>query len=217
MSMTPKQAQPNRPEPVLIGPTECDKNRVARMADLKSMEGVLSDILVKDTQIIFGDVYDLLREAMSCYQNGAFLATSIVCRSAVESALYVAVSRTLQIERVVSISSEAVAIDYQHRDARRKRIMELATKKGLLKGPLASQVHWVIDLGDFGAHFGQRLDKEIFGSTLENLHAHRKWVTRKEALKALKLTALTLNSLMRLVMVNEHASTEHPTVEGFPS
>ncbi|MDG6920894.1 MAG: hypothetical protein JRN59_05135 [Nitrososphaerota archaeon] len=186
-----------------------------RIADLQAMVGILSEILVRDTQIIFGDVYDLLREAMSCYQNGAFLAASIVCRSAVESALYVAVSRTLQIERVASISSESVAIDYQHRDARRRKIMELAKEKGLLKGNLAGRVRWVFDLGDFGAHFGQRLDKEIFGSNLEDLYPHRTWATRKEALKALKYTALILDALMKLVMVREHPSTEHPTVEDF--
>ena len=197
-------------ESVPMGVTPCDDRRVEREADLKSIQKALNEKLLEETHILFGDVYDLLKEAMSCYQNGAYLATAMVCRTAVESAIYIAISRELHITKLDFLQAEQVSIDYQHRDAKRRAMLEFARKKKLLDRKSESQAWRVFELGDFGAHFGQRLDKEIFGKETKHTKPDRFWVTRREALRALKDTACLLQSFMSKVGITRYAHSEHP-------
>jgi hypothetical protein len=49
----------------------------------------------KKNNRITGPALDLFREALSCYQNGAYMATVLMCRSVTEIIVYLIASRNI--------------------------------------------------------------------------------------------------------------------------
>jgi len=58
---------------VWVGLSECDEEREGRTETAKSLFGQL-----KIDHALLGWAYYLLREAFSCYQNGPFLASTLM-------------------------------------------------------------------------------------------------------------------------------------------
>lgn len=92
----PKNSK-NQPSTLIgVGPSECDQARNDRTNDINNL---WSKIDVKEfISGLFRPSLLFIREALSCYQNGAFLGATIMCRSAVESLLFTAVYSNFNAE-----------------------------------------------------------------------------------------------------------------------
>jgi len=78
---------------VLIGPSECDEGRKQREKEIDEIWSMLtSNESFKEAYPLFGPAFDLFREALSCYQNGAYMATVLMCRSVTEVIVYTVAS-----------------------------------------------------------------------------------------------------------------------------
>lgn len=75
---------------ISIGPSDCDSNRDDRTGKVDSVWKAID--ISKFIPGQFRSVLDLFREALSCYQNGAYMASCILCRIVTESLLYIAVN-----------------------------------------------------------------------------------------------------------------------------
>ncbi len=85
----------NKESGVWIGSTKCDEQRVSRENDNESVWSIVKPMLEPGNfkPSVYGIVslsLDLLREALNCYQNGAYLAVCSTCRACVEALLYLA-------------------------------------------------------------------------------------------------------------------------------
>lgn len=79
---------------VWIGPSECDEHRTAREKDLENIWNDLASARgFTETYPLLAPAIDLFREALSCYQNGAYMATAIMCRASSETAVYLLTTR----------------------------------------------------------------------------------------------------------------------------
>lgn len=77
-----------------VGPSKCDERRLHREKEVDDAWNNLGLQKFNPENIVkLNPALDLFREACSCYQNGAFLASAIMCGVSVESALYLLVSR----------------------------------------------------------------------------------------------------------------------------
>jgi hypothetical protein len=73
---------------VWVGLSNCDEYRERRT---KFARGILDHLA--DYQVMMVDGGQLFHEACCCYQNSAFMAAAIMCRAAVEAAVYTLVTR----------------------------------------------------------------------------------------------------------------------------
>src|SRR2546422_8951209 len=92
------------PGTIWIGPTECDEMREHRTKTVESIWIRLKPDL--GLHLDLGNAVDFFREAQSCYQNGAFMATALMCRSSTETAVYLALSRKRKgLETAIDLDS----------------------------------------------------------------------------------------------------------------
>jgi hypothetical protein len=81
-------------EDAWIDPSSCDEKRSARERDLEAVWSVLTSTDgYRETYPLLSLAVDLFREAMCCYHNGAYMATALMCRACVETAIYLLTSR----------------------------------------------------------------------------------------------------------------------------
>jgi hypothetical protein len=81
-------------EQLWIGVTKCDKWREARTKETEELVKELVNINDYDKAALISlPSLDLLREAYSCYQNGAYMGVAIMCRAVVEAAVYFSLAR----------------------------------------------------------------------------------------------------------------------------
>src|SRR5437867_795798 len=82
------------PRTIWVGPAACDSKRDRRTEiQLKVWQELSRNSHMAFAHPIIGSAVDLFRESLSCYQNGAFMASTLMCRTVTETALYLAVSR----------------------------------------------------------------------------------------------------------------------------
>lgn len=188
-----------------IGPTPCDEARVFRESRLKSVWQELitcleqrSNTHLHNAHLVAGPDIDLFREALSCYQNGAFMATLIMCGAALESLLYNLVSA---IRGRVEFHPEGTVSRFEDDECVYKlsfgRVLEEAKRIGLVNGRLKSEISEVRSRRNFAAHYKPRLKKEYSklidkisrNDRLELLVQVPDWVSEEEAYKMLERTA----------------------------
>lgn len=138
-----------------IGPTGCDENRARRV---RTIDAIWKELRI-DTKrhIILGDSFDLLREGLSCYQNGAFMATAALCRASTESAVYLAVTRHPKYDRQWGIIRTRINLDYV--DEKWGRIIELASRTGIVSVRCRRTIEVIRDAGNYVLHNSQRGDR----------------------------------------------------------
>ncbi len=108
-----------------VGTSDCDQSRSDRTNDIN---GLWDKIHVKEfINGLFRPSLLFIREALSCYQNGAFLGATIMCRSTVDSLLYTSVYS--------SFKSEDCSIEYNFSEKQTKfhSLVDCAYKMGYLK------------------------------------------------------------------------------------
>src|SRR6266568_6250672 len=172
-----------------VGPTECDDARTRRTRTAGNIWRALKpDVYL---HLDFGNAVDFLREAQSCYQNGAYMATALMCRSSTETAVYLSLARKrkgLQIAvNLDSIRDTWLGILSK---ARQSSILDYNTEKML---------EHIRKKGNFAAHYGQKFDEKI----AQGQGLGRLWITRVEAEELLRQTVRVLDHLRRAVSPEE--------------
>jgi hypothetical protein len=188
-------------DPVWIGPTKCDDDRISREQDLDKAWANVKPVLEGDNfkPSAYGIVplaLDLLREALSCYQNGAYLAACGMCRASIEAAVYLATAQK------PSNRLETVRIrDYDNRE-KRKKFLAAAVSDGLLSQEECKSVERIWEAGDFAMHIHQRWDYHYKAvatnpSLIEDDPTLLKWWSnRQKALETITDTAKILSQLL---------------------
>lgn len=201
--------EPEVPGPIWIGPTKCDEDRAGRERDVDHVWSVVKAQLEGkelhlSTHGIVTDALFLLREAMNCYQNGAYLAVCTSARSCIEALLDAATQlrttdemSTEEVRKLPQIAPKAVLVEKALED-------NLLTESDVV---IADRI-W--ESGNFAAHIGQRLDRDrkaFFAATSEQENVEydpKGWPRPKQSFAILSETA----ELVAKVMVRVKASTK---------
>src|SRR5260370_19903580 len=79
---------------IWIGPSKCDGDGEMRTGIAERIWGdIAKDPNLSLAHLTLGGALDLFRESLSAFQNGGFMASALMSRSAAETALYLALSR----------------------------------------------------------------------------------------------------------------------------
>ena len=179
-------------EATWIGPSNCDEKRSARERDIENVWDTLTSTKgYRETYLLLAPAVDLFREALCCYQNGAYMATAIMCRACVETAIYLLSTREIKWCDDLKMVQEA-KVDLSLIQVEWKRILREAKTAGYVDDEIELELKRIREAGNFAAHYGQRFDKEI-----KNMQAEKPmgWITRENALQMLTETVNTLRAL----------------------
>ena len=176
---------------VLIGPSECDECR-----KIDEIWGMLtSNEGFKESYPLFSPAFDLFREALSCYQNGAYMATVLMCRSVTEVLVYLVATR--DIKEILKNGIGEIEMNIELCDAKFGELLKKAKEKLPVIRELECKINKIREKGNFVAHYGQRLDKKLKEDVSIEVEM---WITKEDALEVLKKTACILNETMNRVM-----------------
>jgi hypothetical protein len=133
---------------------------------------------------------DVLSEAVSCCRNGEYLATALMCRTALESALFQ--SRISRFEGGASAIDPEVADLIPDIQIQWRQVLRWAVRKGIIDKRLAKDAWKVRELGNFAAHLTERVMRSAFSRPGES---YKLWVGAEEAYYALNITKTVLLQL----------------------
>jgi len=172
-----------------VGPTECDDRRTRRTRTTENIWKTLkADVYL---HLDLGNAVDFLREALSCYQNGAYMATALMCRASTETAAYLSLARKR--------SGLKISMNLDSIDDTWLEILSKARQHGLVDRDTEKMLGHIRKKGNFAAHYGQRFDEKIaLGQGLGRL-----WITRIEAEELLRQTVRVLDRLRRAMSPEE--------------
>lgn len=189
------------PPPVWIGPTECDDERISRAADLDKVWEIVKPMLQGSnfklsTYGIMSLPLDLLREALNCYQNGAYLATCAISRACVEASLYLASTQKPTNDRdTIQVREDLIR-------KKREIFLKSALEDKLLSYADVQTVRNIWEAGDFAVHIHQKLDKnhrqwlQDSGDRKSVNDSLKGWSNRKEALETITHTATIVSKFL---------------------
>ena len=179
------------------GPTQCDESRESRGREIDEVwQDLISNEGFHRNYIIFDSAIDLFREALSCYQNGAYMATAIMCRSVVETTLYYSTTREpTKYSNGVVAELKIITLE----DDKFYKILEEAKKRYFIDKKLEDDIKDFREWGNFVAHYGSRVDKPFEKMAIEKIFARTYWIKRNHALEILKNTAMVIKHLLPLV------------------
>lgn len=202
-----------------IGPTECNEERSQREKEFNEVwrKLIASDAYLK-THLIFTEAIDLYREALSCYQNGAYMATSLMCRSSTECAVYLAVSRkNFKYFKPWQTIHKSDTIIMKKDDW--KILVKKGKEYGILNKRIIQILNQIRDRGNFIAHYGSRKDKtlrkyseDVLLPTSPSIQRKRDDLLsqlvfdKKTALNNLERTQIILKFLIEKILSKSHPS-----------
>mgnify|MGYP000120728132 CR=1 FL=1 len=174
-----------------IGPRNIEHSRDI----IELWERLISTEGYSDAYAILNEAINVFREALNCYQNGAYLATCLLCRTVIESAVYLALTRNIE-------GKKRIEVNLNYINAKWGRIEKEARRKGLLGSKEITIINKIRELGNIGAHYAQKVDEILIKNISER--ENRKgvikiWPDREDALKKLKNTVLILQIIIRKV------------------
>ena len=176
-----------------IGPSKCDENRKSREHNIETVWNDLTNSEgFNETYALFGPTIDLFRESLSCYQNGAYMATVLMCRTVTEIGIYHLVSRYVNKYSPEHKIIWEIKKSLDLTDKNWKTIMQDARTKCGISRRLEKTINEIREYGNFVAHYGQKMDRRDF----KQLVTKGSWVTKNEALTVLKKTYLVVNHLL---------------------
>jgi hypothetical protein len=184
---------------VSIGPSECGDERDGRTSDVNSAWGSLD--ISKFIPDQFRSVLDLFREALSCYQNGAYMASCIMCRTATESLLFIAINSEYDHDKkeIKFTRPQNKEKGGPKRHMTYDEILREASKylndneKKWLEPELDSndkEKGLIRHSGDIVAHYSEKISKEIISLRASQLIEF--WKDKDSTLEILKKTALVI-------------------------
>lgn len=157
---------------------------------------------------MLGEPVDLFREALNCYEMEYFMASTLLCRTVLESALYrIAVVKDIEFHdgpgEIRSIQT------YNSIDC----YLEIGDDYGMIErramanypaiSSLISDAQYVREKGNFVAHYSPRIDKgyvKMMASSVNGKNHSSEpiqlWIGETTALDVLKKTSRILQRLM---------------------
>jgi 5-methylcytosine-specific restriction endonuclease McrA len=193
---------------ILIGPKPYNNNEKCREID-NLWEKIENSKTLGSTYLIFSLSYDLFREALACYQNNAYLATSIMCRDSLESAIYImAIAKDIKCcdmgNLFICSYTYEECREYISRDY--GSMLSMTEKKYKIDESIKNNLKEIRSDGNFAAHLAQKIDESYEEITkFYNKHlkkaefSRRNWITKEEAYKTLDKTVNVLIALSKIV------------------
>ena len=176
-----------------IGPTQCDESRKLRERDIDEVwQDLISSEGFQRNYTILDSAIKLFREALSCYQNAAYMATAIMCRSVVETTLYYSTRREPTKYFVGGRVAEWKIITLEN--DKFFTILEEAKKRYFIDKKLEDDITDSRKWGNLVAHYGSRVEK----MTIEEI-SEAYWIKGGRALEILKKTVMVIKHLLPLV------------------
>jgi hypothetical protein len=194
---------------VWVGPTSFDNERMNRQEDIDGVWDIVKPLLQGEhfrisTYSIVGVALDLLREALNCYQNGAYLATCSMCRVCSECFLYLSTTRKPKSKKDV--------LEIRENFVREKRRVSLnsALEDGIITKEESISIQRIWDTGDFAMHIHQKIDLNhrrwamlVSAGHFPEDYVSKGWSDRAEALATMTETASVMSKIMiRLNRIN---------------
>lgn len=155
----------------------------------------------RNLHLVFGPVFNIYTEAIRCYAYETYLASAMLCRSALESTLYLAITRTFDGSRAI----------IEERNDEWNCMKEIAQILGILSSTEKKAIDSTRELGNFSAHYAAKFDKRIIPSTRamakaktakESLsiamkqHPIKVWIDKEDARKDLDQTANWIHTII---------------------
>jgi hypothetical protein len=144
---------------------------------------------------ILGSALDLFREGLSCFQNGAYMGSNLVCRSVIETAIYLAISRASPRPPPSFIN-----VDYTQIRAKWGEIRRRAEDLKILTDNDLSNLTKIRERGNFVAHYGQQLDQRLRSPVESKRGQHKLWSDMEEAKDTLRKTAAVLGKIIARIL-----------------
>lgn len=138
---------------------------------------------------MLGGAVDLFRESLSCYQNGAYMASTLMCRRTTEAAVYLAASRK------PSPSPGKLEIDFQRIREKWGPIRDRAEKLRLITQSDLLIMNEIRDRGNYTAHYGQRYDQRTQSDIATTMRLGF-WADKKQTEDTLQKTAIVLGHII---------------------
>lgn len=177
-----------------IGKTKCDDSRISREKDIEVIwNGLIGNEVYGNMYPLFWIAIDLFREATSCYQNGAYMGSAILCRSTIETAIYRLVSR-----EIINYSSKdkmiwQMNVDLNFINEKWGEFFAKVKTKCSIDGRMEAKINKIRNAGNIVAHHGQIVDSK---SLQQVIHGEDDWISREKAFRVMKKTVLVLNHLI---------------------
>jgi hypothetical protein len=180
---------------VWVGLTKCDADRKRRTKKAEQIwVEVASSPNLGSAHSILGGAIDLFREGLSCFQNGAFMASNLICRSVTETAIYLAISRKSPCPPPSTID-----IDFKHIGADWGKIRHKAKDMKVLTEYDLRDLVEIRKRGNFVAHYGQIFDQRILTPVDPRIGELRLWGNEEEAEDSLRKAAAILNKVIEKI------------------
>lgn len=185
---------------VTIGPSKDNSERETRTTDVQSVWDSID--IKKFIPGMFRSALDLFREALSCYQNGAYMAACIMCRTATESILYIAVNsiydpKKNEVSFMPPVNNNTtgnsfLSIRYEDLIKKAKKYLDADAQKWLNKtpDPKDPDIGLIRHSGDLVAHYSEKVLKELTSTCQIEL-----WKDAKSTLDILIKTALVIRTV----------------------
>ena len=184
-------------EHTVIGVTQADKWRNLRTKDTEELVKEVIDISAYDKMALISlPSLDLLREAYSCYQNGAYMGAAIMCRAVTEAVVYFSLARRTNNPK--EFSGGRIKMDFNWIDVEWGNIVNDAKELGVVDDKLIYRIDCIRGYGNATVHYGQYEDRAWL--RMQNgrvVSAPHGWVGRDKALELLHETISIFNEVIR--------------------
>jgi hypothetical protein len=189
-------------EIVWIGPSVCNDARTSREERLKRVwQDLISSEMIADTYLAIGPSLDLFREALSCYQNGAFMASILICGVALETLLYNLISAVKGRAECDRGRVWSITPDHGVYEKKFGCIIGEAGRLGLLDHRLENKINELRNLRNIVAHYIQRRWKQMLSQPKQDIELSssilgRGWASDRDAYEVLKDTVSIMRDLI---------------------
>lgn len=166
----------------VIGPTPCDERRTLRERKLRNAWDIL--VSAKHYKHIYSVVsiaVDLYREALSAYQNGAYMAAILMCGAALESLIDELAHPLMSKDRVEC--SDYGVLGYEITQVGYASALRILKEHGVVDGRVENRINTVRSRRNIVAHFSEKR-LELLVRAIREQVAKRK--LREEAYRILR-------------------------------
>ncbi len=196
MTTKPRALRNQKTPGIFIGPTRCDEYRKARQVKVTELwSGLELQKLDTERTTLFMPSIDLLRESISCFQNGAYLATAVMCGAAIETAVYIAVIRKVVKKPGNGLKEGVFRISFDYIQSDWGRIIQSAKDKKIVDTKIEDRINFVRNKRNFSSRLAQKTDFAL--STICKItSAVELWITENSAFGSLEAAASILKTII---------------------